>query len=197
MRFIALSSSSGTTFQAILDSLVEGSLQAQCLGLITDREDRGCTEKARKAGITVKVVERQKGEDREDYDKRLNESCIELAGEDPKVLIAAVGWMWILSPWFISQWKNRILNVHPALLPKHPGAHAITDSLVAGDTETGMTIHLIDEGVDTGPIILQKSCPVLPEDTEDTLKDRIQTLEKEWYPKMLNMIETGEIELPK
>jgi len=104
--------------------------------------------------------------------------------------------MWILTPWFVHVWKGRIINVHPALLPKFPGAHGIEDAMAAGETETGMTIHIIDEGVDTGPILVQKSCSISRDDTIDSLKERIQELEKEWYPKVLQMVEEGEIAVP-
>lgn len=194
MNFVVLSSSSGTTFQAVLDRIADGSLTSTCLGLVTDRADRGCAEKAQAAGIPVKIVEMQKGEEREAYDRRLQEAISKLGQAD---VIAALGWMFIFSPWFVTEWKNKIINVHPALLPKHPGTHALEDTLAAGDEETGMTIHLIDEGVDTGPTILQKECPVEPGDTVQTLKDRVQALEKEWYPKVLQMIETGDLTLPQ
>jgi len=193
MNFVVLSSSRGTTFQAVIDQIQDGSLTANCLGLVADREDRGCVEKARKANIPVKIVPKQKDIQREEYDFQLNE-VISTFGEVD--VIAALGWMFILTPWFVQKWQGRIVNVHPALLPKYPGAHGIKDALKDGAKESGMTIHIIDEGVDTGPILLQKKCEVLPDDTTDTLKDRIQLLEKEWYPKALQMIEDGEIVLP-
>ncbi|MBU1123154.1 phosphoribosylglycinamide formyltransferase [Patescibacteria group bacterium] len=193
MNFIVLCSSRGTTFQAVLDRMADGSLTAKCLGLVVDREDRGAVAKAREAGITIKVVERIKGEAREEYDWRLNQAIEELGQVD---VIAALGWMFILTPWFVQKWEGKIINVHPALLPKYPGAHGIEEAMEAGEKETGMTIHIIDEGVDTGPILVQKSCSILPDDTVDTLKERVQALEKEWYPKTLQMVETGEIVLP-
>ena len=193
MNFIVLSSSRGTTFQAVIDRLADGSLTANCLGLVVDREDRGAVEKAKKANLPIKVVGRIKGEPREEYDWRLNEAINEMGEVD---VIATLGWMFILNPWFVQNWEGRIVNVHPALLPKHPGAHGIEDALVADDKETGMTIHIIDEGVDTGPILVQKNCSINLDDTVDSLKPRIQDLEKEWYPKTLQMIETGEIKLP-
>ena len=193
MNFVVLSSSRGTTFQAVLDRIADGSLSAVCLGLIADREDRGCVEKARAAGIPVVLLERRKGEDREAYNRRLDAGIRTFGKADA---IAALGWMWILNPWFVRQWKGRIINVHPALLPKFPGAHGIADAMAAGETETGMTIHIIDEGVDTGPILVQKSCSILPGDTEDSLKERIQKLEKEWYPRVLQSIQDGEVTLP-
>ena len=185
MNFIILSSSRGTTMQAVLDARIEGSLSASCLGLVTDRDDRGCTEKARSADVPVTVLERKKNVDRAEYDKKLHKAILSMGGDPDHTVIAALGWMYILSPAFVAKWKNRIVNVHPSLLPAHPGAHAIQDALDAEDKKTGMTIHYIDEGVDTGPILLQKECTILPGDTEETLKERIQDLEKEWYPKVL------------
>ena len=209
MDFIVFSSSRGTTFQAVIDAMQSGALEARCLGLISDREDRGCVEKARVAGLKVCIVERVKGEERETYDKRItlateglvsvagcpSDSASGRAGRLQNVIIACMGWMFILSPWFVGQWKNRILNVHPALLPKYPGGHAIDDALDAGETETGMTIHWIDEGVDTGKIVEQKKCSILPDDTVDTLKARIQELEKEWYPRVLQDLHTGKLRI--
>lgn len=223
MNFVVLSSSRGTTFQAVIDAMENGSLQARCLGLIADREDRGCVSKARAAGLPVKILERlvfaqpsskglrpagkamagkQKGQERQEYDRRVDEAIAALMrkaderrqmAENP--ILACIGWMFLFSPWFVSQWKNRILNVHPSLLPKYPGAHAVDDALHTGDSETGMTIHWIDEDLDTGKILVQKKCSIEKGDTVDTLKARIQTLEKEWYPKVLQDLETGKLRM--
>ncbi|PIR53764.1 phosphoribosylglycinamide formyltransferase [Candidatus Peregrinibacteria bacterium CG10_big_fil_rev_8_21_14_0_10_42_8] len=195
MKFIILSSSRGSTAKVVLDRVNDGDVTMECLGLVTDSDDRGCVSVVRDAGFPIYRVDREDGETREDYDKKLHEMILEAGGDPKDTVVAALGWMFILSPWFVAQWKNRIINVHPALLPAHPGAHAITDALKAGDEISGMTIHFIDEGVDTGPIILQKECAVLPSDDEEALKDRIQLLEREWYPKVLQMIEEGEVSL--
>jgi phosphoribosylglycinamide formyltransferase 1 len=199
MHFIILSSSKGTTMQAVLDALHNGSLHATCLGLIADREDRGCVEKAREAGLPVTIVKKEKNEEREVYDKRIHEAIQVLSKTVPRtpysvLRIACIGWMYLFSPWFVRQWKNTILNVHPSLLPAFPGAHAVRDALQAGVDTTGMTMHLVDEGVDTGPILVQKSCSIEKGDTEETLKKRIQELEKEWYPKVLEEMEMQETE---
>ncbi len=198
MNFIVLSSSRGTTFQAVLDRIADGSLQARCLGLITDRDNRGCIEKARKARLPVVVLSRKEGESREDYDKRLHDAVLQLSAPslDPSPIIAALGWMFILTRWFVTQWK--VINVHPALLPNHGGTGMYGDKvhqavLDAKERETGITIHLMDEGVDTGKILLQKSCAVQKDDTVDTLKARVQALEREWYPAVLQMIHTGKL----
>ncbi|MBI3332265.1 phosphoribosylglycinamide formyltransferase [Candidatus Peregrinibacteria bacterium] len=210
MNFVVLSSSRGTTFQAIIDALKNTSLEARCLGLISDRDDRGCVTKAKAAGLPVRIVTKKKNEDREDYDRRLHEAILELVPKSYKLpvrprpggqatsstVIAGIGWLYMLSPWFVSTWKNRILNVHPSLLPKHPGLHAHEEVIQAGERESGMTIHVIDEGLDTGPILVQKKCTVSQTDTPETLKAKVQELEKEWYPRVLQMLHTGEMKLP-
>ncbi len=201
MNFIVLCSSRGTTFQAVLDSIQDGSLTAQCLGLITDAKDRGCIEKAERAGIPWKVVEKSGDEPRVEFDRRVNAACQEL-GANNETVLAAMGWMWIMSPWFIRQWEHRILNVHPSLLPKHGGkgmyGHHVHDAVLAsGETETGITILLMDEGVDSGKIIEQKICSVFPSDTGEILQKRVQELEKEWYPKVLQRIEEEGLRLAK
>lgn len=200
MDFLVLSSSRGTTFQAVIDAMQSGALTARCMGLISDRDDRGCVAKAQSAGIPVRIVGRAQGEERQAYDRRLEAAIEQLAHGEAStarsLILATLGWMSIFSPWFVRRHRNRIINVHPSLLPAFPGRHAVRDALAAGARESGMTIHVIDEGVDTGPVLLQKSCPVLPDDTEDTLRTRIQELEKTWYPQVLQMVETGELRLP-
>ena len=209
MNFIVLSSSRGTTFQSTIDRMNDGSLTAKCLGLITDSPDRGCIEKAKAANIPVSIVEKHEEETREEYDKRLNQAILDLSRKNiadrlpltaDRFIVACMGWLWILSPWFIQQFPNRILNVHPALLPKFGGkgmfGHHVHDAVLkAKEKESGITIHLVNDGVDTGKILLQKPCLVLPDDTTSTLQARVQELEKEWYPRVLQMIEQGEIDL--
>jgi len=197
MNFVVLSSSRGTTFQAVIEAIQRGELTAKCLGLVTDSPDKACIDKAQAAGLPYRIVERVKGASREEFDYRVHEAILAL-GADLRTVIAALGWMFIFTPWFIQTWKNRIINVHPALLPKHGGkgmyGHHVHESVLAeSEGESGVTIHLMDEGVDTGRILLQKTCPVLPGDTHASLQERVQALEKKWYPKVLQMIELGEI----
>ena len=196
MQFFVLGSSGGTTFQAVLDCLADGSLTARCLGLLSDREDRGCVTRAKKAGLPVVIIERKQGETREEYDRRVHAAIVSLHPLQSTTyhlqpIIACIGWMFLLSPWFVARWRNRIINVHPSLLPKYPGHHPHEEVLAAGEKESGMTIHWVDAGIDTGPIIIQKKCSVSPDDTVETLKARVQELEKEWYPKVLQMVESG------
>lgn len=199
MKFVVLSSSRGTTFQSVINALKDGSLKAECLGLIADRADRGCIEKAKAAGLPCQVVPRTKDEDREAYDKKIHKLILTLGKPD---FIACMGWMWIFSPWFIRTWKNKIINVHPALLPKFGGegmyGHHVHEAVLREcEKESGMTIHLMDEGVDTGAVLLQEICPVLKGDTAETLQKRVQELEVEAFPKVLQMIELGEISIDR
>jgi len=205
MNFIVISSSRGTTFQSVIESLMAGTLTAKCLGLVTDNPERQCIGKAQAAGLPYKIALKVKGGDRELLDKKVDAAMRELikeAGADPaQTLLAEMGWMWIHTSWFIKRWRGRILNVHPALLPKYGGKgmygdHVHEAVLNAKEPKSGVTIHIMDEGVDTGPILLQKTCAVEPDDTVDALKAKVQGLEKEWYPKVLQMIEDGTLELP-
>ncbi len=196
MQFVVLSSSRGTVFKSVLNSIKEGSLKATCLGLISDSNNHGCVEIAKSAGLPVKIIERAKNESREDYDKKIHEAILALTPPSPtQTLVCCMGWMWLLSPWFVNTWRNKILNVHPSLLPKYPGTHAHDLVMKNGDNESGMTIHLIDEGEDTGKILVQKKCFVLASDTIDTLRSRVQALECEWYPNVLQQIEEGSLAL--
>lgn len=204
MHFIVLCSSRGTTFKAVLDALKDGSLTATCLGLVTDRPDRECIEKAKSADLPIKIVELKSNESQEEYDKRLHQAMTNLYPHSinpNQILIVALGWLHILSPWFIQKWPKRIINVHPALLPKYGGKGMYGDRvheavLKAGEKETGITIHFMDEGIDTGPIIEQKKCSVFKSDTTDKIKSRVQKLEREWMPKVLQMMEEGKVKIP-
>ena len=197
MNFVVLSSSRGTTFQAVIDALGDGSLSATCKGLITDSSDRLCAEKARTAGVDVYITERTRDGDRQMQDEVLDAVLNEIGDID---VIALMGWMWIFSPWFTEKWAGKIVNVHPSLLPKYGGKgmygdHVHNAVLASGDRESGASFHTVDSGVDTGTLLLQKSCPILPGDTADSLRERTVELEKEWYPKLLQMIHTGEVSI--
>ena len=200
MEFVVLSSSRGTTFQSTIDRLAGGSLSATCRGLVTDREDRGCIAKAEAANLPHRIVRRERGMDRASFDERIDAAIQSLTTDSRQVIVTCMGWMFVFSEMFVREYRNRILNVHPALLPKHGGkgmyGHHVHEAVLrSGDTESGITIHQIDEGVDTGPILLQKRCPVLPGDCPETLQARVQELEKEWYPQLLQMIHDGRIPL--
>ncbi|MDP3975474.1 MAG: phosphoribosylglycinamide formyltransferase [bacterium] len=188
MNIAVFASTNGTNLQAVLDEVAAGRLPNADLRLVlVNKQGCGAAEKAKKAAISVIFIDPrdEQGQplDRETYDRQLAEHC----QKHDIDLIVLVGWMRILSPWFVRQYPRKIINIHPSLLPKYPGMdldvhQAVLDS---GDKETGMTIHYVDEQVDHGQIILQKTCPVLPGDTADSLKKRVQELEKQWYPEVI------------
>jgi|TARA_B100001113_G_scaffold41951_1_gene29715 phosphoribosylglycinamide formyltransferase-1 len=110
-------------------------------------------------------------------------------------LIVLSGYMRILTASFVSKWKGRIVNVHPSLLPDFPGAHAHRDVLSAGATLTGCTVHMVDEGVDTGPILAQREVPVMPDDDESSLQERVKLVEQVLYPEVIDLLCNGQISL--
>lgn len=188
MNIAVFASTRGTDFQAIIDALEAGNLPGVDLKfLLTNKKDCGAVEKAKKHGIKVVFVD-PKGKTREEYDRELVAICL----REKIDLICLVGWMRILSPIFVRAFGGKIINVHPSLLPKYPGmdldVHA--EVLRNKEKETGMTIHFVTEDVDSGPILIQKSIPVLPDDTPESLKGRVQELERKYYPEAIRMLQT-------
>lgn len=184
-----LASTKGTDLQAIIDEMKDGKMPGIELAcVIGNKKNAYALRRAREQGykgIWVKTANRT----REEFDQKV----AELLKKHKVDLVVLIGYMRILTPGFIEKFRNKIINVHPALIPKYAGkdffGKGVHEAVLAsGDKETGMTIHYLDEGVDTGPIILQKTCPVYAEDTPETLKDRVQALEKEWYPEVIRQL---------
>lgn len=169
-RVVVLASGTGSLFQALIDKSSE--LEIDIVGLVADGEVPAC-ERARLAGIPVMVLPMKS--DRELWNAELSQVIRTL---EPDLIISA-GFMKVLGPDLVSEFEGRIINTHPALLPNFPGAHAVRDALLAGATETGSTIHFVDAGVDTGPIIAQRSVAIVEGDTESTLHERIKNVERE------------------
>jgi phosphoribosylglycinamide formyltransferase-1 len=173
-RVAIFASGEGTNLQALVDHPVVG----PCVRLaLSDRPDARALERARSAGVEAVAVERA-GVEREVWDGRvdllLNERRIDL--------VVLAGFRRLLGPAFVASRKGRIVNVHPSLLPAFPGLHALRDALAAGVRETGVTVHLVDEGVDTGPVLAQRPVAVLPGDDVPRLRARIQAVERVLYP---------------
>ena len=181
MNIAVLASTNGTDLQAMIDEKIDLSC------VLVNKHDCGAAKKAINAGIPLVFLDflDKNGEKlgREAYDRHLD--LILKAYEVD--LIALVGWMRILSPWFVQEWSKKIINIHPSLLPKYPGMDLDVHREVIenGESESGMTIHYVDEEVDHGEIICQKSVPVDPDETPESLKKKVQALEMEWYPKVL------------
>lgn len=173
MRIVVMVSGSGTNLQSILDSVAADELEATVLAVGADKPCQGL-ERAAAAGIETFLLEPRSYDTREAWNRALEE---QLAGYGADYIVFA-GFMRIVDAQLVDRFKNRIINTHPALLPSFPGAHGVRDALAHGVKITGLTVHLVDSGVDTGPILAQAAVEVLDGDTEETLHERIKVKER-------------------
>lgn len=173
LRVVVLASGAGTLLQSLLDLLDPAVVEVVAVG-----SDRVCpaVARARAAGLDAFVVafDDAARADRAGWDRRLRDA---VAGRHPDLVVSA-GFMRILGEGFITAFGDRIINTHPALLPSFPGAHAVPDALAHGVKVTGTTVHIVDSGVDTGPILAQRAVTVAEDDTVDTLHERIKQVER-------------------
>jgi phosphoribosylglycinamide formyltransferase-1 len=178
-----LGSTRGTALQGVIDAVEGGTLDATVALVVSDKPNAFILERASTHHLPTAFLD-PSGLSREDYDARVTEA-LEKAGVD---VVLMIGYMRIVSASFVKAWEGRMLNVHPSLLPAFGGLmnRKVHEAVLAsGVTETGCTVHQVTEEVDGGPIVLQKRCPVLPDDTVDTLKDRVQALEQEAFVEVL------------
>jgi formyltetrahydrofolate-dependent phosphoribosylglycinamide formyltransferase len=185
-----LGSTKGTDLQAILDAIQRGELNATVAVVVSNRQQAYILERARRYGIPAVFIS-HKNRPREDFDREVSRA-LERHGVE---LVLLIGFMRILSAWFVRRWRNRVINVHPSLLPAFAGGMDMNvheEVLKAGVKETGCTIHIVTEEVDAGPILLQKRCPVMPDDTPETLKARVQALEGEAFLEVIRKFQAGE-----
>jgi phosphoribosylglycinamide formyltransferase-1 len=172
-RIVVLASGSGTLFQALIDAPERGSV-FEISGLVTDQPSAAAIGRAAQAGIPIAVIALGDYESRADWNSAMADA---IATYEPDFVVSA-GFMRVLAEPVLSRFAGRIINTHPALLPAFPGAHAVRDALAAGATESGSTVHFIDAGVDTGPVITQEAVAVLPGDDEASLHERIKIVER-------------------
>jgi phosphoribosylglycinamide formyltransferase 1 len=185
-----LLSGRGSNFEAIADSIKAGRLQAEIAIVISNRADAPGLESARKRGLNALLIP-SKGRVREEHDSEVV-AALQRANVD---LVCLAGYMRLLSPGFIRAFSNRIVNIHPSLLPAFPGMDAQKQALEYGVKITGCTVHFVDEHLDHGPIILQKTVPVLDEDNVNTLSARILEQEHAAYSEAIGLVLSGEIEV--
>jgi phosphoribosylglycinamide formyltransferase-1 len=178
-----LLSGRGSNFEAIAHNVQAGKIPAQIAIVISNREDAPGIERARAMGLNARVIP-SKGKEREVYDREVVAALREFHVD----LVCLAGFMRILSPHFIREFPGRILNIHPALLPAFPGSDAQRQALEHGVKFTGCTVHLVDEGVDTGPIIAQAVVPVLDGDTVESLSERILKEEHRIYSEAICLL---------
>ena len=189
-RIVVLASGNGTNLQAILDTL-HGEDGIEVVGVGSDKPGARALERAVAAGVETAVFPRDAYEDRTGRDAAMA-GWIESRRPD---LVALAGYMQLLSEPFVARFRNRIVNVHPALLPSFPGLDAIGQALEAGVETTGVTVHLVDEGVDTGPVILQREVPVPVGRDRQELEAAIHDVEHQLYPEAIRMIAEGRVRI--
>ncbi|MFD0685482.1 phosphoribosylglycinamide formyltransferase [Actinomadura fibrosa] len=173
-RLVVLVSGAGTNLQALLDACADPAYGAQVVAVGADRPGTGGIERAERAGLPVFTLRIRDFADRDAWDAALADA---VAAHEPDLVVSA-GFMKILGPRFLARFGGRIVNTHPALLPAFPGAHAVRDALAYGVKVTGCTVHFVDEGVDTGPVIAQETVKVGWHDDEDSLHERIKQVER-------------------
>jgi phosphoribosylglycinamide formyltransferase-1 len=189
-KLCVLASGSGTNLQAIIDQL-HGSDGIEVAGVASDKANAMALQRARDAEIETAVFARDDYPSREARDGAIAD-WIEGLGAD---LVVLAGYMQLLSPTFVARFPNRIVNVHPALLPSFPGLDAVGQALEHGVRITGVTVHFVDDGVDSGPIIVQRPVPVPPDRDREALEETIHTTEHALYPEAIKLIAQGRVRI--
>lgn len=189
LRIGVLVSGSGTNLQTIIDRCQDGSLTAEIAVVISNNPDAGALLRANKAGIPTLCINHRNFSRREDFDDAVV-NALQKAGVE---LVVLAGFMRIITKTFIEAFPERVINIHPALLPAFPGLHVQQQALDYGARFSGCTVHLVDGGVDTGPIIIQAVVPILPDDTAETLAARILEQEHKIYPRAIQLIAEGRV----
>jgi phosphoribosylglycinamide formyltransferase-1 len=184
-----LISGTGTNLQAIIDALERRELRAEIRLVISNRASAPGLERAHRHGIATRVIEHRRFPSREDFDRALVEALTERGVE----LVVCAGFMRLLSPVMLAAFPDRVMNIHPALLPAFPGVHAQKAALEHGVRFTGCTVFFVREGVDDGPIILQAVVPVMPGDDEESLSERIRAQEHRIYPWAIQLFQEGRL----
>ena len=179
----------GSNLQSIIDHIAEGKLNVEIAVVVSDHREAFALERAAKAGIPTAVVERKGCKDKAEFEDKID-AALRDKGADVVVL---AGFMRILTGHFISRWENKIINIHPALLPSFKGVDAQGQAVDYGVKIAGCTVHFVDEGTDTGPIILQKAVPVFDDDTEETLAARILIEEHKALPEAIQLWADGKL----
>jgi phosphoribosylglycinamide formyltransferase-1 len=196
LKLGVLVSGSGTNLQSIIDSIESGYLQAEVVVVISSKEGAYALERAKRHNIPAYAVERRNFDSQEKYEDEI----IELLKKHRVELVVLAGFVKVLSPHFVRAFPNRIMNIHPALIPSFCGkgfyGKKVHEAVINyGAKITGVTVHFVDEGTDTGPIILQKAVPVEDDDTPETLAARVLEEEHRVYPEAIKLYSEGRLEI--
>ncbi len=191
LKISVLASGRGSNFQSIIDSVASGYLNAEISLLITDNPDAFAIERAKKHGIEYLIMMPKQFNSKDDYYRNI---AIKLQNREVGLIVLA-GFMRIVGKPLIDGFTNKIMNIHPALLPSFPGFHGQKQANDYGVKISGCTVHFVDEGMDTGPVIIQAAVHVNDDDTEDTLSERILKLEHKIYPAAIKLFSEGRLEV--
>lgn len=191
LRLGVLASGRGSNLQSIMDAAAAGRIDAEVAVVISDNKDAFALERARKAGIPAEFVNPGEYSSREDYER----AVVDLLKRHGVGLVCLAGYMRLVGKVMLEAFPNRIMNIHPALLPSFPGLHGQKQAWEYGVKFSGCTVHFVDEGMDTGPIILQAVVPVLDDDTADTLAARILEQEHRIYPEAVGLFAAGRLRI--
>ena len=173
-----LISGSGTNLQSFIDHVADGDLDADICLVFSNKPDAFGLQRASEAGIPTKCIEHTAFDDRESFDRAV---AAELDAVGPDLVVLA-GFMRILSPWFVQHYEGRVINIHPALLPKYPGLDTHARAIAAGDAHHGSTVHFVTEELDGGPCIVAGRLAIRPGESPDALQKRVQSIEHRIYP---------------
>lgn len=184
VKLVILISGRGSNMQSIVNAIRAGKLNAEVAAVISNRPDAAGLDFARSAGITSETLDHKNFTSREAFDQKLMD-LIDTFNPDYVVL---AGFMRILSAAFVQHYANRLINIHPSLLPKFKGMHTHKRAIEAGESEHGASVHFVTEELDAGPVILQAKVPILAGDTEETLAARVLTEEHKLYPDALRLL---------
>lgn len=185
VKIAIFASGSGTNFDNIMKRIESGELaHIEVTALYTDQPEAACIQLAQQHSIPVHTFEPRTSEDKVAYEA----AVLNWLKHEAVEWIVLAGYMRLIGETLLSAYEGRILNIHPSLLPKHKGKNAVGQALNSGDKETGSTVHYVDEGMDTGQIIEQRTCPIYEDDTQQSLEERIKSLEYQLYPAVIKKI---------
>lgn len=190
-KLAIFASGRGSNAEALHDAIKAGTINGDIVVVVTDHADAGVIERAERWNVTVIVIERKGFESKDAFEQAMIDA---IAPYSPDGIVLA-GYMRLLGPTFITPYENRILNIHPALLPSFSGLHAQGQAVVAGVKVSGCTVHFVDTGMDSGPIIMQNTVPVYADDTEDTLAERLLPIEHVTYKEALALFCDDKLEI--
>ena len=190
-RIVVLASGSGTNLQAILNQLHGGDQGVEVVGVGSDKPSAKALERARRADVETAVFPTGEYADREARDRALGDWIVGLGAD----LVVLAGYMQLLSTEFVKRFRNRVINVHPALLPSFPGIDALQQAIDHGAKITGVTVHFVDEGVDSGPIIVQRPVPVAPSRDWNETEKAIHAAEHALLPETIRLIAAGRVRI--